>query len=81
MPPAAAARRARIGIARDAAFCFYYHDNLELLRTLGAELIDFSPIADRALPPDLDGIYLGGGYPELHAEALSANVLDASRHR
>jgi cobyrinic acid a,c-diamide synthase len=66
-------KRARIGIARDAAFCFYYHDNLELLRELGAELVDFSPIADRALPPDLDGIYLGGGYPELHAEALSAN--------
>ena len=65
--------RARIGIARDAAFCFYYHDNLELLRALGAELIDFSPIADPMLPLDLDGIYLGGGYPELHAEALSAN--------
>ncbi|MCU1258836.1 MAG: cobB [Bryobacterales bacterium] len=65
--------RARIGIARDAAFCFYYHDNLGLLRTLGAELIGFSPIADRTLPPDLDGLYLGGGYPELHAEALSAN--------
>jgi cobyrinic acid a,c-diamide synthase len=64
---------ARIGIARDAAFCFYYHDNLELLRAQGAELIEFSPIADRALPPDLNGIYLGGGYPELHAAALSAN--------
>jgi cobyrinic acid a,c-diamide synthase len=74
-PPRAARKpqRARIGIARDAAFCFYYEDNLELLRDLGAELVDFSPIADRALPPDLDGIYLGGGYPELHAEALSAN--------
>jgi cobyrinic acid a,c-diamide synthase len=71
--PARKPERARIGIARDAAFCFYYHDNLELLRTLGAELIDFSPIADRMLPPDLDGIYLGGGYPELHAEALSTN--------
>jgi len=71
--PARKPERARIGIARDAAFCFYYHDNLELLRKLGAELIGFSPIADRALPSDLDGIYLGGGYPELHAEALSAN--------
>jgi cobyrinic acid a,c-diamide synthase len=71
--PAQKPKHVRIGIARDAAFCFYYHDNLELLRTLGAELIDFSPIADRALPPGLDGIYLGGGYPELHAEALSAN--------
>jgi cobyrinic acid a,c-diamide synthase len=67
------AQRARIGIARDAAFCFYYQDNLELLRALGAELVGFSPIADHALPPNLDGIYLGGGYPELHAEALSAN--------
>ncbi len=71
--PAQKPKQVRIGIARDAAFCFYYHDNLELLRTLGAELIDFSPIADRTLPPGLDGIYLGGGYPELHAEALSAN--------
>ena len=66
--------RARIGIARDAAFGFYYHDNLEMLRGLGAELVEFSPISDRALPPDLDGMYLGGGYPELHAEALSANA-------
>ncbi len=68
------AERTRIGIARDAAFCFYYHENLELLRSLGAHLIDFSPIADGMLPPGLDGLYLGGGYPELHAEALSANV-------
>ncbi len=66
-------RRARIGIAQDAAFCFYYHDNLELLGALGAELIEFSPMTDRKLPPDLDGLYFGGGYPELHAEALSRN--------
>jgi cobyrinic acid a,c-diamide synthase len=65
--------RARIGIARDAAFCFYYDQNLNLLRHSGAELVEFSPLADRALPTDLDGIYFGGGYPELHAEALSAN--------
>ena len=44
-----------------------------MLRQYGAELVEFSPLADRALPPDLDGIYFGGGYPELHAEALSAN--------
>lgn len=68
-----ATQRARIGIARGAAFCFYYRDNLDLLRDLGAELVDFSPAADRALPPDIDGIYLGGGYPELHAQALSSN--------
>jgi cobyrinic acid a,c-diamide synthase len=75
-PPKTPARmpaHVRIGIARDAAFCFYYHDNLEMLRKLGAELIDFSPIADRTLPLEIDGIYLGGGYPELYAEALSAN--------
>jgi len=73
-PAIPSAIRARVGIARDAAFCFYYHDNLEMLRTLGAELIEFSPVADRTLPPDLDGLYLGGGYPELHAAILSANA-------
>ncbi|MCX5877137.1 MAG: cobyrinate a,c-diamide synthase [Deltaproteobacteria bacterium] len=63
----------RLGIARDAAFCFYYEDNLDLLRAAGAELIPFSPLTDTKLPADLDGLYLGGGYPELHAEALAAN--------
>lgn len=63
----------RLGIARDAAFCFYYEDNLDLLRAAGAELIPFSPLTDTKLPVDLDGLYLGGGYPELHAEALAAN--------
>jgi cobyrinic acid a,c-diamide synthase len=72
--PEWSAPRVRIGVARDAAFCFYYQDNLDLLRSLGAELIAFSPVFDGALPPGLDGIYLGGGYPELHAEALSANA-------
>jgi cobyrinic acid a,c-diamide synthase len=71
---AAPPTRVRIGVARDAAFCFYYQDNLDLLRELGAELIDFSPMADSALPADLDGLYLGGGYPELHARALSLNA-------
>ena len=66
--------RARIGIARDEAFCFYYEDNLNLLRECGAEFVEFSPIADHALPPDLHGIYFGGGYPELHAAALAANT-------
>lgn len=58
----------KVGIAYDAAFCFYYQDNLDLLRAHGAELVFFSPMADHL--PDVDGLYLGGGYPELHAEAL-----------
>jgi cobyrinic acid a,c-diamide synthase len=71
--PAAFVRRARLGVARDAAFCFYYQDNLDLLEAAGAELAFFSPLHDDRLPDDLDGIYLGGGYPELHAERLAAN--------
>jgi cobyrinic acid a,c-diamide synthase len=68
-PPSEAVR---IGIARDAAFCFYYQDNLELLNRLGAELVPWSPIAGQ-LPRGLQGLYFGGGYPELYSAQLSAN--------
>jgi len=65
--------RCRIGIAFDQAFHFYYEDNLRRLAQLGARLVRFSPIEDARLP-EVDGLYLGGGYPELHAQALSANA-------
>jgi cobyrinic acid a,c-diamide synthase len=58
-----------IAVARDAAFCFYYQDNLDRLARAGAELREFSPVAGEL--PDADAIYLGGGYPELHAAALA----------
>ena len=65
--------RCRIGLAFDEAFHFYYDDNLRRLESLGAELVRFSPIHNAHLP-DVDGLYFGGGYPEVHAEALSGNV-------
>ncbi|MBI3768385.1 MAG: cobyrinate a,c-diamide synthase [Deltaproteobacteria bacterium] len=67
-----AATRCRIGLAFDEAFHFYYEDNLRRLEQLGAELVRFSPVHDASLP-QVDGLYLGGGYPEAHAEALSRN--------
>ena len=63
----------RIAVARDKAFCFYYEDNFDVLRDLGAELVEFTPISDSGLPEDIDGLYLGGGYPELYAKELSKN--------
>jgi cobyrinic acid a,c-diamide synthase len=66
--------RARIGVARDKAFSFYYQDNFDLLREHGADIIPFSPLLDAELPENLDGLYLGGGYPELYADVLSRNA-------
>src|SRR3989339_891693 len=63
----------RLGVGRGRAVCFYYPGNLELLEKFGAELVPFSPLTDRELPAGLDGVYLGGGYPELYAGKLSAN--------
>lgn len=66
-------RPLRIGIADDEAFCFFYADNLDLLREMGAQLIPFSPVRDRTLPEELDGLLLYGGYPELNGAALEKN--------
>lgn len=63
----------RIAIAMDEAFCFYYEENLKLLRDAGAELVPFSPLRERKLPEEIRGIVLGGGYPELHCRQLSEN--------
>ena len=63
----------RLAVAQDEAFCFYYEDNLRMLRENGVTIVWFSPIHDEVLPQNIDGILLGGGYPELHARALAAN--------
>ncbi len=66
-------RALRLAVARDKAFCFYYEDNLKILEHAGVELVFFSPLSDSVLPENCHGIYLGGGYPELHAAQLSEN--------
>lgn len=70
-PPIPPLPRTRIAVARDQAFCFLYRDNLDLLADYGAELVFFSPLHDDALPAGAQGLILPGGYPELHARALS----------
>ena len=70
VPPA----NVRIAVARDAAFCFTYAETLEALQEKGAELCFFSPLQDTALPPNIGGLYLPGGYPELYAAQLAANT-------
>ena len=70
MPPA----RVRIAVAQDEAFCFIYAETLEAFRDAGAEVVFFSPLRDTALPENIGGLYLPGGYPELHARELSENT-------
>ncbi len=77
-PPIRAPWQVAIGVAQDEAFCFYYQDALELLEWRGAQIVPFSPIHDHELPP-VEGLYLGGGFPEVHARALSTNT--SMRHR
>lgn len=70
--PAPLTHKVRLGVAKDKAFNFYYQDSLDLLADLGAEIVPFSPLQDKSLP-EVDCLYLGGGYPELNLKELAAN--------
>ncbi len=72
-PAIACREKVRIGVAKDKAFCFYYQDNLDLLSELGAEICYFSPLEDKKLPENIQGLYFGGGYPELYLKELEEN--------
>ena len=63
-----------LAVARDEAFCFYYEENIRILRQSGIRIAEFSPLHDSCIPQDADGLLLGGGYPELYAEMLSSNT-------
>lgn len=65
--------KTKIAVAKDKSFCFYYQDSLDVLKDMGAELIEFSPMNDKALPKGISGLYIGGGYPELYMKELSSN--------
>jgi cobyrinic acid a,c-diamide synthase len=67
-------RPVRVGVAQDRAFGFYYADTFDLLAELGAEVVPFSALDDMSLPADVDAVYLGGGFPELYAREIAANI-------
>lgn len=72
-PPPARGPRRRIGVACDAAFGFYYPDDLDALKAAGCDVVPFDTLNDKRLPPEIDGLFIGGGFPETHMDRLQAN--------